>query len=160
MSILRCAAVALFLMMSLISCENDPEEELYGTINLIGYGTSFGECLGYCVNYMKVYEDVANLTRTGWDGSGQLPAVQCSQPLELYQYIAIRDSIIPNDFFLLENTIGCPDCADGGAEWVEIRVDTSIHRVTFEYMNEPKELAYVVPLLRTLMANFNGCESQ
>lgn len=46
-----------------------------------------------------------------------------------------------NDFFKLSETIGCPDCADGGAEWVEVEyVSGKKHRVTFEYMKEPDEL--------------------
>ena len=152
-------SLVIIFTLSLVACDKEQEEQ-YGTINYIGYGTSFGECLGYCVNYMKVFPDLSRLSRTGWDEFGTLPKIQCSQQLELYEYVAIRDSINPNNFFFMDETIGCPDCADGGAEWIEISFDTLFHRVTFEYMNEPEELAYVVPLLREMMTSFTGCEEQ
>jgi hypothetical protein len=33
----------------------------------------------------------------------------------------------------LEGVHGCPDCADGGAEWIEIGSAAGPIRVTFEY---------------------------
>ena len=48
--------------------------------------------------------------------------------------------------------------ADGGAEWVEISNDTIVHRVTFEYMHEPRELASIVPRLREKMNEIEGCD--
>lgn len=33
----------------------------------------------------------------------------------------------------LDSIYGCPDCADGGAEWIEIQDDQQIKKVTFEY---------------------------
>ena len=33
----------------------------------------------------------------------------------------------------LPNVLGCPDCADGGAEWIEVEIGNTLKRVTFEY---------------------------
>ena len=54
----------------------------------------------------------------------------------------------------------CPDCADGGAEWVELGFENKVKRVTFEYMKEPEELKTLIPSLRELMAGFNDCRSE
>jgi len=101
------------LMFVTLSC--DREDSYVGEVNYIAYGTSFGECQGYCNQNMKVYPQVATLRR-----------------------------------------YGCPDCADGGAEWVEISFDTLKHRVTFEFLNEPEELTPIVSALRELMLDFEG----
>jgi hypothetical protein len=37
----------------------------------------------------------------------------------------------------MDTVIGCPDCADGGAEWLELGFEKEVKRVTFEYMHEP-----------------------
>ena len=149
--------IAVFSMLiGILSCEK--EERQFGTLNYIAYGTSFGECLGYCNHYMKVYPHLATLRKYGWDENGRLPDMQCSIPLESYEFISVKDSLDVGIFFTLDETYGCPDCADGGAEWVEVSFDTVIHRVTFEYMNEPGELLTIVPALRELMERFEGCE--
>jgi len=146
----------IILLFSTLSC--DKEEQTSGTINYIAYGSSFGECLGYCNQYMKVHPQVATLKKIGWDETGSLPEIQCSFPLESYEFISVIDSVNVGNFFSLDEIYGCPDCADGGAEWVEISFDTIKHRVTFEYMNEPEELTPVVSTLRDLMERFEGCD--
>ncbi len=146
----------VLLLLVTLSC--DREDSYVGEVNYIAYGTSFGECQGYCNQNMKVYPQVATLRRYGWSESGELPEIQCSLPLESYEFISIRDSVDVGNFFSMDETYGCPDCADGGAEWVEISFDTLKHRVTFEFMNEPEELTPIVTALRELMLDFEGCD--
>ncbi len=57
----------------------------------------------------------------------------------------------------MDNVIGCPDCADGGSEWLELGFEGDVKRVTFEYMNEPDELKDIIVDLRGLMDSFNDC---
>ena len=64
LTVLTCIAFLL------TSCE---EEKIASQgINYIGYGKSFGECLGYCIHSMKVNRTEARLTKCGWDASGLL----------------------------------------------------------------------------------------
>lgn len=149
-------ASLVVLMLVTLSCIR--EDPYLAEVNYIAYGTSFGECLGYCNQYMKVYPQIATLKQYGWDESGELPQLDCALPLESYEFISIRDSVDVGNFFALDETYGCPDCADGGAEWVEISFDTMKHRVTFEYLNEPEELTPIVNSLRELMLEFEGCD--
>jgi hypothetical protein len=146
----------VLLLLFTLSC--DREDSYVSEVNYISYGTSFGECLGYCNQFMKVYPQIATLSQFGWDESGELPEIQCSLPLESHEFISIRDSVDVGNFFSLDETYGCPDCADGGAEWVEISFDTLKHRVTFEFLNEPEELTPIVTVLRELMLEFEGCD--
>ena len=51
---------------------------------------------------------------------------------------------------------GCPDCADGGSEWVEITHEGITKRVTFEAYNsipENNELVIQLRELRTYYSN-------
>lgn len=146
----------VLLLIFTMSCDRD--ESYLGTVNYISYGTSFGECHGYCIHYMKVYPQLSTLSQYGWGESGETPEIKCSLPLESHKFIAIRDSVNVGNFFSMDETYGCPDCVDGGAEWVEISFDTLKHRVTFEYMNEPEELTPIVTALRELMLEFDDCD--
>ena len=52
----------------------------------------------------------------------------------------------------MPETIGCPDCADGGAEWIEIKLaNGEKHKVTFEYMNAPSAFKNYISGLRGLL---------
>src|SRR6185295_14271553 len=39
----------------------------------------------------------------------------------------------PITFNSLDSVIGCPDCADGGAEWVTVETEGKDRKVLFEY---------------------------
>lgn len=148
--------VMITLLLSIWSCEK--EDSYSGTVNYISYGNSFGECLGYCALQMKVFPNAATLRKIGWDENGALPEIQCSLPLESHEFISLKDSVNVGNFFSMEKIYGCPDCADGGAEWVEISFDTVKHRVTFEYSNEPEELSQMVSALKSMLERIEGCE--
>ena len=63
-----------------------------------------------------------------------------------------------NSFFELPETIGCPDCADGRAEWLEIELmNGEKHKVTFEYRNEPASLNDHIIGLRGMMEMSEHC---
>ena len=55
----------------------------------------------------------------------------------------------------LEEVIGCPDCADGGAEWIEITTKDLNHKVTFEYNNEPEEMQDYIEILREFIKKYD-----
>jgi hypothetical protein len=74
------------------------------------------------------------------------------------QWDQIITDIDVETFFGLPETLGCPDCADGGAEWVEIELrNGEKHRVTFEYHNEPSDLLFPVAKLRELLEALISC---
>ena len=54
----------------------------------------------------------------------------------------------------LADVIGCPDCGDGGAEWVEKSVIGITKRVTIECGAQIEELAELLEVLRPLRSQF------
>ncbi len=160
MKIIRNCILTLFsiVLFSNFQCE---KEEVANPMRVeyLSYGTSFGECLGYCVREIVVSGDIT-FTKSGWSIEGSLPDSSCSlvfikSPLPDY-----LDDINLDVFLEMDETIGCPDCADGGAEWLELGFENEIKRVSFEYMNEPEELKNIIPSLRELMEGFNDCRSE
>jgi len=149
--------ISIFLFSS-FQCE---EEKIENTMQVeyLSYGTSFGECLGYCVREIVVNGDVT-FTKSGWGIEGSLPDSSCSLVFIMSPLPGYLDDINLDAFLEMNETIGCPDCADGGAEWLELGFENEVKRVTFEYMIEPEELNNLIPSLRELMAGFNDCRSE
>lgn len=110
-------------------------------------GTSFGMCLGYCMTELEVHEGYVSLTHTSREPA-RYPATTQSLPLTTSEMETLRSAIVSSDLRSAQNVYGCPDCADGGAEWVEV----GEQRVTLEYGadNEPiRPLLHEVRKLRS-----------
>jgi len=122
----------------------------------VKYGTSFGECIGYCKHDldMKIGEIIYNCS--GWNTNVQ--PITRTEVLSTAIWDGMKININVPDFFALPTTIGCPDCADGGAEWLEIELKNgNTHKVTFEYNNEPALLKSYIIKLREML-NTNDCK--
>lgn len=145
----------IFLLVGLIlSCEDTGDND--HEIIKISYGTSFGECLGYCKTDMILITGLVTYSRSGWVDT--VETITCTETLENEDWNIFKNSLNPDEFFKLSETIGCPDCADGGAEWIEIEVGSGKkHKVTFEYMNEPEELKSCATSLRLQYEQFIHC---
>jgi hypothetical protein len=135
------------ILLFLNSCRS----EFFGIkIEKVGYGTSFGECVGYCSRKIEVKSDEVTYTYTSWVDS--LKPLTATENLNIQTWDSIRNNLNVNSFFQLNEFIGCPDCADGGAEWIEILLSNGEkHHVTFEYHNVPIELKQYIPTLRNLL---------
>ena len=113
-------------------------------------GSSFGECLGYCfqeVTFRGIFAFyVMRDSRTGQTRSGKTR-------LDLQESGELVQALDMEALQALPGVIGCPDCADGGAEWIEVEGEGGKQRVVFEYGSD---LATIQPLLdaaRTLRRN-------
>ncbi len=146
--------VAIILStFSFMACENesqgpDAEKDLNGTV--IKYGTSFGMCLGPCKKEMVLVNDEAEFTvyQNGGRGTNGGDPTTYKEKLSADYISEVSKNIDFEKFSKLEEIIGCPDCADGGAEWVEIIKNDSRHKVTFEFGHDVKEIAPLLKLLR------------
>jgi hypothetical protein len=56
----------------------------------------------------------------------------------------------------VEGVHGCPDCADGGAEWVQVRASGDSIRATFEYGATLEPIAALQAEIRALRARFEA----
>ena len=115
-------------------------------------GTSFGMCAGYCVTELRV--DSASITLTEDSHMAELPTRTRTLPLERSEWASFRALVDAAAIRRLEGVHGCPDCADGGAEWIEIEDDGQAVRVTFEYGAELDGIDALQKAIRDLRARF------
>jgi len=141
----------LFFLLSLVlltSCDEKDDEITNGVIE-IHYGTSFGECYGYCINEVTVTDNTIALKKYSWTDGLDFPDIDYQKTINEEVLEDLFDKVDFDTFLALDEVIGCPDCADGGSEWIEIKTNDTTHKVTFEYFNEPSELTEIVTALRT-----------
>ncbi|WP_435355351.1 hypothetical protein [Emticicia sp. SJ17W-69] len=146
----------LWMILSTIfamSCEKDSQvlgNETSMKNYVVNYGTSFGMCIGPCRKEMNLVKNDLVFTVYTTEGRGAVGGVPQSYKEKLTNLYAsnIIQNIDFEAFKKLPEVIGCPDCADGGAEWIEIIKDDSKHKVTFEFGTSPKEIEKLVQLLR------------
>ena len=147
----------LFLIILLVaftaSCSN---ESLYRKVAQVNYGTSFGMCVGYCKREVSIDSVYTSYSCAGWTKEVEptLYKVQTTKSA----WDSVKVLINNKAFFELPATIGCPDCADGGAEWVEVKLlNGTAHKVVFEYNNEPQQLQGSIAKLRQIEGK-NECK--
>ncbi len=141
----------LAIALNFSSCEKDGIENLEN----ISYGTSFGECFGYCTNIISVSNENVVFTKSK---NGQTPDLKtCDSTISRADLEIIKTSLNESKVAKLPATIGCPDCADGGAEWVSITANGKTYIVVFEYGKAPAELAVAVTKLREIKETFKNC---
>ncbi|MDZ7933682.1 MAG: hypothetical protein U5M51_01655 [Emticicia sp.] len=117
---------------------------------VVNYGTSFGMCLGPCRKEMNFLNGEVSFTVFYTEGRGAIGGTPKTfkETLDATLANSLLKSIDYESFKKLNERIGCPDCADGGAEWVEIMKGDSKHKVTFEFGKAPKEIESLVTILR------------
>ena len=140
----------LFLVYFLSSCSSYTEQNqpLSETVLELRWGNSFGMCVGLCIEENHfIYGTTIKQTLSSWTDS--YAQKSCSMELSRVQTDSIASLIDKQSFLALPEQIGCPDCADGGATWIEILfTDQSAHKVTFEYFNEPESIKKLAEALR------------
>ena len=142
----------LFLMVLVISCAKEEGEKLVK----LNYGTSFNMCIGYCKKSMAIDSHNITYNRSGWVNT--IETITCKEVLENNDWIFFNKQLDISAFLKLQETIGCPDCADGGAEWIEIeQVNGNKHKVTFEFMHEPSQMKGYIDKLRELAGRSEHC---
>lgn len=120
---------------------------------VFSYGISFGECLGYCYGTLTITEGKAALVRSSWNA---LPAREGSENLAAGEWAQLVKSLRWAEFQSLPDTLGCPDCADGGAEWVQAAFPDEEKRVTFEYGHDLPGFSDLLSLLRQIFTRLDA----
>lgn len=116
-------------------------------------GTSFGMCIGYCATELRIEGERLVLTRTSRD-EAQYPEQTEIKPISREEWETVARLVEESAFGTLEEVYGCPDCADGGAEWIEVERDGVQKRVTFEYGKTVPGIEALTVKLRELRARF------
>ncbi len=114
--------------------------------------TSFGMCVGYCTTRLEISEGEAVLIRQARGGRGapqDLPDQRTSRPLTTAEWQDIQRLAARADFEAMPDVVGCPDCADGGAEGLVVESAGETESVSFEH---GASLASAQPLLNRVRA--------
>ena len=114
----------------------------------VAWGSSFGMCMGYCVARLEVSSaGIATLTETG-SRDADLPQRVRSRPLTSGEMDNL--TLARGLSTVVTDTLGCPDCADGGAEYVEV----GSQRVSFEYRGDAGPATPLAEALRQIRETF------
>lgn len=142
----------ILIAMFLTSCTT----ELDKRIQKVSYGTSFGECMGYCKHQMVISRDSVKYSCIS--NGNILPQKDVYKKMTFIGWDSLRNNITVSSLLALPEVIGCPDCADGGAEWLELMLaNGETHKVTFEYGKEPVSIKDYIAKCR-LILNGNTCQ--
>ncbi|WP_436515174.1 hypothetical protein [Ekhidna sp. To15] len=147
--------ISLTFVLISILVSNCQEEVQSSDIQKITFGTSFGMCAGYCTQTLELSDGQAIKTVIP-RVNPELEERSCEKSIELFESISSKINL--PDFYLLEETIGCPDCADGGAEWIEITTPNGSKKVTYEFGKEPNSVKSFINDLRKLYDELGECD--
>lgn len=139
----------LFLSVLIIAAACGTAKNAKGDNEVVSilHGTSYGHCRGYCIKEELYTADKLVYTQYNRD-SANFPKKEVVNTYTAEELNALFASIDPEKWKSLPETIGCPDCADGGAEYIEIRTKNATKRVMFDAHSDPEGLAEALVLLR------------
>ena len=137
---------AVFISIS-TSCSTSKDAN---SIIYIKHGSSFGMCRGYCFSestYTKT-EKIVFSKAHGRTNLEEFPDKSDTTDLDVKIWDELVSSFVVDSFFKLDETIGCPDCADRGSEWLEINTNNKTHKVTFDFGKELSGMNELLKLVR------------
>jgi hypothetical protein len=117
------------------------------------HAVSFGFChpRAYCSSRLELTPRQAVLT---WESRERGLVVQ-RHALDDALWSRVSGALDPEGLRALPDVVGCPDCADGGAESLRVAFgDGQADAVTFEYGDDVAGIAAVVDALREIRASF------
>ena len=118
-------------------------------------GWSFGECGGECLGELSLSDAGLTYTISGW--GGEVYWLQDSPGLTASGDVLLNGALDATPVAELEPVYGCPDCADGGASWVEFLIDGAAARTTYENGRPPVALEALDAALRSIYWDFDSC---
>jgi hypothetical protein len=135
---------ALFSLAACASAQTPPISQIVST-------TSFGMCVGYCTTRLEIGEGQAVLIRQahGGRGASDLPDQRFTTTLTSAEWQELQRLAANTDMSGLPATIGCPDCADGGAESLSINGAAA---TTFDFNATIDEAQPLLERVRALRA--------
>lgn len=137
--------------MMAFSCEEKTSLEPFsGNIVSVKSGQSFGMCIGKCYNELIVENNSVTLKQIERkDRGGDPQTIEHRDDTRLGQIKTDLNNFSKKKFLKLDEVYGCPDCADGGAEWLEVRfTDGTSRKVTFNYGSTVEGFEKIISSLR------------
>ncbi len=142
----------LIISMVFHACSTvaDPEGERQPAALVIRSGTSFGMCAGYCYSEVTIAAGATTVARKSFLDRANYPDKQCTGSAVGDDWQQLQRLINREVLRQLPETLGCPDCADGGAEWIEIEEGENTYRITFEYNTDIPEIGPLLSKVREI----------
>lgn len=139
-----------------ISCEGTAEIDFNtsGENIVLRNGSSFGFCDGYCIRLLEIKNNMLTYTKSSRDNN--LPLLVTTRELTSVERNNLYKSLDLEKLYKMNDTYGCPDCADGGAEWVEVSTNSGSKRITFEYGTDLPDIQPFLDNIRTLRKIFEN----
>ena len=107
----------------MFGCEDNYEKVEINDI-AIKTGIFFGFCNGYCKSEVGIVNRDVVFIASSWSNPSY-PDTMLNGNISIQEWDSLIESVDMDSFLSLDDIIGCPDCADGGGEWIEIiKVDT------------------------------------
>ena len=151
----------LFVFFTVIALSAGCTETNVQSVNdslLIRTGTSFGMCMGdKCQKDYVVNGTSLVLTHGGNNRGTPIPPKTCQKSISVADWNALKATVNLSAFGQQPERIGCPDCADGGAEYIELEQGDTKHRVTFSYGQTIPGFEPLVNALRQQRSQFEAC---
>lgn len=157
---MKLMSVILLLIIALSHCTSvSPQKAATTSDSLtIRTGTSFGMCVGYCLNDYVFNGTSATLTQSSNKTQTQYPTKTCQFTISEADWRSLKSLTNWDTFSKQPVRFGCPDCADGGAEYIELQLGEQKHRVTFEAGNTIPGFEALVEALSKQREAFKECK--
>jgi hypothetical protein len=137
------------LLLLTTACKTTSDSTQHSTIIQVIHGTSFGKCRGYCTKELTYAQKHVEYSQRSRDDK-QFPTKDSIIAFSKTEWNTLLEAAASIDFASLPETIGCPDCADGGAEYIEIKQNSATKRITFEFSQHVPELGNLLTQLRNM----------
>jgi len=118
--------------------------------------TSFGFCVGYCRTTLEITPTEAVYTREGWRGE---PPIVRREPLAAAEWSDLTRAVDRDGLGALPDVIGCPDCADAGAESVGVVAADWTKTVTFDHGADVPTIQPLLERVRVIRRRFEQVSS-
>jgi hypothetical protein len=124
--------LAAILVLTLAACDaQGPNGPTSVRATVIRSNTSFGFCLGYCRSTLEITAEHATYRLI--DDRRRQPTLERTVPISASEWHALESAVDRRRLEALATVIGCPDCADQGAESLEVVGEDWSRTITFEY---------------------------
>lgn len=142
---------AAALTISLAACSEATTAA--GSVSQVVSTTSFGMCVGYCKTRLEISPGKAVLVREpGGRGEPTLPVERKEESLSPQEWDEIAQLAGAAKIDGLPDVIGCPDCADGGAESLTIVGPGRNKTITFDHGANVEAAGPLLERVRALRA--------
>jgi hypothetical protein len=150
--------LSFVITLTMSQCTENRVRPITDEALTIRSGTSFGMCIGYCQMDYTFNGTNVTFTQSGTRSQNETPTKTCQAAISPADWNAIKALADFDAFSKVPTTLGCPDCADGGAEYIELQAGDSKHRVTFEFNNTIQGFEPLVDALRKARESAKDCK--